>query len=238
MLSHNGIDESSTRGLQPNSTPARRKRRATHSHSLGPDARSCPHCGRTFKRTEHLDRHVRTHTKEKPFICQCGAAFARRDLLTRHQRITLHEDASESPNGPSEPDSGEQHHGPVEADMAAAVSLSGMSVHHWSHQQAPAPAAELYPMAVSRNGTLVDDAPYQQGILAEPFYENGPLLALSNPIVMTIKEANQSQAIKMPWGLMPTSENSPAFSMALACLQNGALTSIALTETTRSSTQR
>lgn len=28
-------------------------------------------------------------------------------------------------------------------------------------------------MAVSRNGTLVDDAPYQQGLLAEPFYENG-----------------------------------------------------------------
>ncbi|KAL1854833.1 hypothetical protein Daus18300_011349 [Diaporthe australafricana] len=113
------------------------------------------------------------NTKEKPFICACGAAFARRDLLTRHQRIALHEDASESPDGPSEPDSGEhQHHGPVEADLAAAVSLSGMSVHHWS-QQPPAPPAELYPMAVSRNGTLVDEAPYQQSLLAESFYENG-----------------------------------------------------------------
>ncbi|KAG6362448.1 hypothetical protein INS49_010678 [Diaporthe citri] len=112
------------------------------------------------------------NTKEKPFICQCGAAFARRDLLTRHQRIALHEDASESPDEPPEPDSGEQHHGPVEADLAAAVSLSGMSVHHWS-QQPPAPPAELYPMAVSRNGALVDDAPYQQSLLAEPFYENG-----------------------------------------------------------------
>ena len=27
-------------------------------------------------------------TKEKPFICFCGAAFARRDLLKRHTRIS------------------------------------------------------------------------------------------------------------------------------------------------------
>ncbi|KAI3395899.1 hypothetical protein diail_684 [Diaporthe ilicicola] len=179
MLSHNGTNTRGTAARlqqpqsQPSSNPVRRRRRTT-GHGHGPDARSCPHCGRTFKRTEHLERHVRTHTKEKPFICECGAAFARRDLLTRHQRIALHE--SQSPGGPSEPDSGEQqqqHHGPVEADLAAAVSLSGMSVHHWSQQPPPAPPAELYPMAVSRNGTLVDEAPYQQSLLAESFYENG-----------------------------------------------------------------
>lgn len=129
-------------------------------------------------------------TKEKPFICQCGAAFARRDLLTRHQRITLHEDASESPDEPPEPDSGEQHHEPVEADLAAAVSLSGMSVHHWSQQQPAAPPAELYPIPDSRNGTLVDDGPYQQGLLAEPFYENGSSLASSDPPFLTDKKAD------------------------------------------------
>ncbi|KAL1865062.1 hypothetical protein VTK73DRAFT_5517 [Phialemonium thermophilum] len=59
-----------------------------------PAPKACAHCGRTFKRTEHLERHVRTHTKEKPFICHCGAAFTRRDLLTRHQRIALHEDGA------------------------------------------------------------------------------------------------------------------------------------------------
>ncbi|KAI3547493.1 hypothetical protein CABS01_11122 [Colletotrichum abscissum] len=153
---------------RPHSTPVKRRRRTGH----GPDARSCPHCGRTFKRTEHLERHVRTHTKEKPFICRCGAAFARRDLLTRHQRIAFHEDGSESPGVPSEPDSGETH-GPVEADVAAAVSLSGMSVDHWAQQQQPpAPPSELYPMAVPRNGALVD-ASYQQALLGDQFYENG-----------------------------------------------------------------
>ncbi|KXH42912.1 hypothetical protein CSIM01_06020 [Colletotrichum simmondsii] len=119
---------------------------------------------------ERVSRPI--YTKEKPFICRCGAAFARRDLLTRHQRIAFHEDGSESPGVPSEPDSGETH-GPVEADLAAAVSLSGMSVDHWAQQQQPpAPPSELYPMAVPRNGALVD-ASYQQALLGDQFYENG-----------------------------------------------------------------
>lgn len=56
MLSHKGTHRSGpgdTSNIAP--TPVRRRRR-----TLGPDARSCPHCGRAFKRTEHLDRHVRT----------------------------------------------------------------------------------------------------------------------------------------------------------------------------------
>lgn len=27
-------------------------------------------------------------TKDKPYLCHCGAAFARRDLLTRHERLS------------------------------------------------------------------------------------------------------------------------------------------------------
>lgn len=66
----------------------------------------CSHCGRSFSRLEHLQRHVRTRespivnsrrfrlaaglnilvdTKEKPFRCSCGRAFARNDLLKRHK---------------------------------------------------------------------------------------------------------------------------------------------------------
>ncbi|KAG0155741.1 hypothetical protein PDIDSM_2914 [Penicillium digitatum] len=70
-----------------------------HRGARGARARICIHCGRSFRRTEHLERHIRTHTKEKPFICFCGAAFTRRDLLKRHTRIA-HQDGLTSPTPP------------------------------------------------------------------------------------------------------------------------------------------
>ncbi|RAH47207.1 uncharacterized protein BO95DRAFT_86207 [Aspergillus brunneoviolaceus CBS 621.78] len=47
----------------------------------------CNYCYRDFRRLEHLQRHTRRHTHEKPFNCPCGAEFSRRDLLKRHERI-------------------------------------------------------------------------------------------------------------------------------------------------------
>ncbi|KAI7682496.1 amidase signature enzyme [Hortaea werneckii] len=69
-------------------------------------ARVCSHCGRTFKRTEHLERHERTHTKERPFACACGVTFTRRDLLRRHRRLAGHEDLSIAQRGSLVSDAG------------------------------------------------------------------------------------------------------------------------------------
>lgn len=50
----------------------------------------CGFCGRGFTRSEHKQRHERSHTNEKPFHClYCTFAFVRRDLLQRHCR-TVH----------------------------------------------------------------------------------------------------------------------------------------------------
>ncbi|KAL6233599.1 hypothetical protein BDW75DRAFT_251902 [Aspergillus navahoensis] len=56
--------------------------------------RACPYCKRSFRRYEHLQRHMRLpesgnflDTNEKPYECDCGASFSRRDLLKRHQSI-------------------------------------------------------------------------------------------------------------------------------------------------------
>ncbi|KAM0754914.1 hypothetical protein T439DRAFT_377320 [Meredithblackwellia eburnea MCA 4105] len=50
-----------------------------------------PQCGKCFKRSEHLKRHVRSiHTHEKPFQCQwpsCGKYFSRHDNLNQHLRV-------------------------------------------------------------------------------------------------------------------------------------------------------
>ncbi|KAE8378515.1 hypothetical protein BDV26DRAFT_261572 [Aspergillus bertholletiae] len=47
----------------------------------------CAFCNRKFRKLEHLQRHTRRHTHEKPFSCPCGACFSRQDLLRRHERI-------------------------------------------------------------------------------------------------------------------------------------------------------
>ncbi|GAA5925785.1 hypothetical protein JCM3775_001500 [Rhodotorula graminis] len=50
-----------------------------------------PGCGKCFKRSEHLKRHVRSiHTNERPFQCQwptCKRLFSRHDNLNQHLRI-------------------------------------------------------------------------------------------------------------------------------------------------------
>ncbi|XRM42073.1 hypothetical protein ABZX51_005309 [Aspergillus tubingensis] len=64
---------------------------SNHNHdapqsSTGAGQTKCSICQSTFRRPEHLKRHFRSHTKEKPFECaQCGRHFSRTDTLHRHE---------------------------------------------------------------------------------------------------------------------------------------------------------
>ncbi|KAF9895291.1 hypothetical protein FE257_000195 [Aspergillus nanangensis] len=62
-------------------------------HSKSPvKAHLCTRCDRNFSRLEHLQRHERSHTKEKPYRCLgCPKAFTRKDLLSRHERLAHQE---------------------------------------------------------------------------------------------------------------------------------------------------
>ncbi|EMR08408.1 hypothetical protein PNEG_03244 [Pneumocystis murina B123] len=46
-------------------------------------------CHMQFSRSEHLARHIRKHTGERPFKCYCGRTFSRLDNLRQHAQ-TIH----------------------------------------------------------------------------------------------------------------------------------------------------
>ncbi|KAF9183834.1 hypothetical protein BGZ49_004520 [Haplosporangium sp. Z 27] len=91
-----GSSSSSPSAIKP--TPKRSRGRRV---SCNPDNSGCKvftcrfdDCGKIFKRSEHLKRHVRSiHTMEKPFECpiqNCPKRFSRSDNLNQHIRIHRH----------------------------------------------------------------------------------------------------------------------------------------------------
>ncbi|ORY03708.1 hypothetical protein K493DRAFT_206724 [Basidiobolus meristosporus CBS 931.73] len=86
----------------PHSAPETPKRSRGRKASSKPDTTSgaksfiCDYsdCGKVFKRSEHLKRHIRSiHTLEKPFQCPypaCSKRFSRSDNLNQHIRIHRH----------------------------------------------------------------------------------------------------------------------------------------------------
>ncbi|KAK4230185.1 transcriptional regulator ADR1 [Podospora fimiseda] len=71
-----------------------------------PKTLPCKFCSKRFRRVEHVQRHERTHTKEKPFACtwdRCGKTFGRRDLLVRHEKLVHLNDGNNKDGNASRP---------------------------------------------------------------------------------------------------------------------------------------
>ncbi|KAH8204409.1 hypothetical protein TruAng_001460 [Truncatella angustata] len=73
--------------------PIRRRRRQKQQ-------RKCEECGQVFSKAEHLARHIRSHTKERPFQCSlCGKAYSRQSHTDGAE--SQHADGSHLTIGPS-----------------------------------------------------------------------------------------------------------------------------------------
>lgn len=83
-----------------------------------------PPCKLNFTRSEHLARHIRKHTGERPFQCHCGRRFSRLDNLRQHaQTVHVHEEIpAESPAA-----SGSRYQRHVRAERVRPVGRSRAS---------------------------------------------------------------------------------------------------------------
>jgi hypothetical protein len=181
--------------MQVERTAKRRRREETRTCQ-----HLCHHCGRVFKRLEHLERHVRTRTlakrpcavnlapsddelttpdtKEKPFVCRCGAAFTRRDLLSRHQKIAQQDDGDTGTHETALAPGFQlncMEAGTKSTATAEAASLSGISMDSWD-PQARLQITGAYPPAAPpapQPAPPVGIPPYHQPPIAQDFFSGG-----------------------------------------------------------------
>lgn len=83
--------------VYPGMTGAVSSRAAENTGRSQRRPRTCNVCGQSFSKTEHLDRHIRSHTREKPYTCTvCSKSYGRQDTLQRHVRSHRHSGTSSS----------------------------------------------------------------------------------------------------------------------------------------------
>ncbi len=110
-------------------------------------------CSRLFKRLEHLKRHVRTHTQERPYNCtRCPKRFSRSDNLTQH--LKTHEKADRGDRSMSTAE-----HSESDADFASRLeaqveAMAGENFQGSAYGDDQSRYASPAPMAGIRYGSV------------------------------------------------------------------------------------
>ncbi|KAF2404708.1 STE-domain-containing protein [Trichodelitschia bisporula] len=151
-----------------------RRARSATMMELGPypqKSHSCPipTCGRLFKRLEHLKRHVRTHTQERPYVCQlCSKAFSRSDNLAQHKRTHEQQQNGEQVNFSEEDFENEDDHIP-----ALDETSPGSEEHSYLGNGMPPSTSDLSASLNSLSGGNMSEHPYLHGNNSTPDMSTG-----------------------------------------------------------------
>lgn len=128
----------------------------------------------------------RADTKEKPFLCRCGAAFTRRDLLTRHHRLSKHDGDGDNSTTANVVLSSTE----TDFDRAAAAEslscLSGVSCQQWpTVNDHPHSVNDVFGHVDTRhvNDGAVRDA-YHQSLLGPQMFTAGPFATFRCPVAV------------------------------------------------------
>ncbi|KAJ5608979.1 transcriptional regulator family: C2H2 zinc finger [Penicillium herquei] len=84
MHDSEGENDASDHEGEPGSAPPSKKKKGQRFFCT-----DFPPCNLSFTRSEHLARHIRKHTGERPFQCHCSRRFSRLDNLRQHAQ-TVH----------------------------------------------------------------------------------------------------------------------------------------------------
>ena len=84
MHDSDGDNDASDHDGEPGSAPPSKKKKGQRFFCT-----DFPPCSLSFTRSEHLARHIRKHTGERPFQCHCSRRFSRLDNLRQHAQ-TVH----------------------------------------------------------------------------------------------------------------------------------------------------